>query len=79
MGLVLERGFPGVSVVKNPPAMQETQETGVQSLGQEDPLEEEMETHSSILARKILWIEEPGGLQSMGLQRVGHDLVSTSG
>ena len=47
-----------------------TQETWVQSLGQEDPLEEEMATHSSILAWKILSTEEPGGLQSMGLQRI---------
>ena len=43
------------------------------SLGQEDPLEEEMATHSSILACRIPWTEEPGGLQSMGSQRVGHD------
>ena len=49
------------------------QETPVPSLGQEDPLEEEMATHSSILAWEILWAEEPGGLQSMGLQRVGPD------
>ena len=56
--------------VKNPPAMQETQ---VQPLGQEDPLEEEMATHSRMLAWKIPWAEEPGELQSMGLQRVGHD------
>ena len=47
--------------------------TRVQSLGQEDPLEEEMPTHSSILAYRIPWMEEPGGLQSMGSQRVGHD------
>ena len=53
--------------------MQETQELWVQSLGWEDPLEEEMATHSSILARKIPWTEEPGGLQSMGSQRVGQD------
>ena len=53
--------------------MQEMQETWVQSLGWEDPLEEEMTTHSSILAWNILWTEEPGGLQSMGSQRVGHD------
>ena len=46
--------------------MQETQETQVRSLSQEDPLEEEMATHSSILARKIPWTEEPGGLQSTG-------------
>ena len=49
------------------------QETQGQSLGQEDPLEEEMAIHFSILAWRILWTEEPGGLQSMGLQRVGHD------
>ena len=49
-------GFPGGTVVKNPPAMQET---GVQSLGWEDPLEKEMATHSSILAWKIPWIAEP--------------------
>ena len=50
--------------------MQESQETQVRSLGQEDPLVEEMETHSSVLAREIPWTEEPGGLQSMGAQRV---------
>ena len=55
-------GFPGGSVVKNLPAVQETQEMWVQSLGQEDPLEEEVATHSSILAWKIPWTEEPGGL-----------------
>ena len=48
-------------------------ETRVQSLGWEDPLGKEMATHSSTLARKIPWMEEPGRLQSMGLQRVGHD------
>ena len=53
--------------------MQETQETRVRFLGQEDPLEEEMATHFSILPKKIPWTEEPGRLQSMGLQRVGHD------
>ena len=57
-------------MVKNPPAKQET---WVQSLGQEDPLEKEMATHYSILAWRIPWTEEPGGLQSMGWQRVGHD------
>ena len=56
--------------VKNLLAMQETR---VRSLGWEDPLEEEMATHSSIHAWKIPWTEEPGRLQSMGLQRVGHD------
>jgi len=56
--------------VKSLPAMQET---WVQTLGQEDPLEKEMATHSSILAWEIPWSEEPGGLQSMWSQRVGHD------
>jgi len=56
--------------IKNPPAMQETR---VQSLGQKDPLEEGMATLSSILAWKIPWIEEPGGLHSMGSQRVRQD------
>ena len=53
--------------------MQETKETQFRSLGQEDPLEEDMATHSSIIARRTPRTEEPGGLQSMGLQRVGHD------
>ena len=53
--------------------MEEMQETPVRSLGWEDPLEEEMATHSSILAWEIPWTEAPGGLQSMGLQRVRHD------
>ena len=57
-------------MVKSLPVKCETQ---VQSLGQEDPLEKGMATHSSILAWKILWMEEPGGLQSMGSQRAGHD------
>ena len=56
--------------VKNLPGMQETQ---VPSLGQEDPLEKGMATHSSILAWRIPWTEEPGRLQSMGLQRVRHN------
>ena len=60
-------------MVKNPPAMQEPQETQVLSLGQEDPLEEGVATHSSILALRVPWTEEPGGLQSIGSQRVGHD------
>ena len=55
------------------PAVLEMQDTQVRSLSQEDPLEEEMATHSSILAWGIPWTEEPGGLQSMGSQRVGHD------
>ena len=53
--------------------MQKTREMRVQSLGGEDPLEEGMAMHSSILARRILWTEEPGELQSMGSQRVAHD------
>ena len=69
----MELDFPGGSAVKNLPAMQESQETQVQSLGQKDPLEEGTATHSSILAWRIPWTEEPGGLQSMGLQRVVQD------
>ena len=57
-------------IVKNLPAIQETQ---VQSLDREDPLEKEMATQSSILAWKVPWMEEPGRLQSLGLQRVGRD------
>ena len=57
-----------VQQVNNLPAMEEIQETWVRSLGQEDPLGEEMATHSSLLAWEIPWTEEPGGLQSMGLQ-----------
>ena len=56
--------------VKNLPVMRET---WIQSLGQEDPLEKKIATHSSILAWEIPWTEEPGGLQSMGSQRVGHN------
>ena len=67
------RGFPGGSAVKNRPAMQETR---VQSLGWEDPLQKEMATHSSILVWEISWTEEPGGLQSMGQIRVSLDLVT---
>ena len=64
-------GLPWVAqLVKNPPAMQETP---VPFLGWEDPLEKEMATHSSVLAWKIPWTEEPGGLESMESQRVGHD------
>ena len=60
-------GSPSGTVVKN------SLEMWVQSLGQEDSLEESMATHSSITAWRISWTEEPGGLQSMGLQRVRHD------
>ena len=62
-----------VLVVKNLPALQEVKETWVQSLGWEDPLEEERATHSSILAWRIPWAVEPDGIQSMGSQRVRHD------
>ena len=62
-------------MVKSLPAMQETQ---VHSLGQEDPLEKEMATHSSILAWEIPWMEEPGELQSMGSQRVEHDSMTNT-
>ena len=63
-------GFPGTQMVKNLPAVRETQ---VRYLRQEDPLEEGRATRSSILAWRIPWTEEPGGLQSMGYQRVGDD------
>ena len=63
-------GFPGGSAVKNLPAMQET---WVGSLGWEEPLEEGMAAHSGILAWRIPWTEEPGGLPSIGSQRAGHD------
>jgi len=59
--------------MKTPLVMQEMR---VRSLGQEDPLEKEIATHSSILAWEILWREKPGGLQSMGSQRVGHNLAT---
>ena len=62
--------MPTAQAVKHLPAMQETQ---VQSLGRDDPLEKEMATHSSTLAWRIPWTEEPGGLQSMESQRVRHD------
>ena len=65
-------GIQVALLVKNLP-VQETSETQVRSLGQEEPLEEEMATHSSILAWRIPWTEEPGRFVSMGSQRVGHD------
>ena len=65
-------GFLGSSAVKNPSAIQEM-EMWVQSLGWEDPLEEEMATHSSVLAWRIPGTKEPGRLESMGSQRVRHD------
>ena len=69
-------GFPFVAqVVKHLPVMQDIQ---AWSLGQEDPLEKEMATHSSILAWKVPWTEEPSGLQSMGSQRVRHDWATNN-
>ena len=62
-------------LVKNPPVMQEIQ---IRSLGDEDPLEKKMATHSNILAWEIPWTEEHGGLQSMGSQRVRHDPVTNT-
>ena len=67
------KGVSGGSAVKSPPAMQELKEMQVPPLDQEDPLQQDLATHSSILAWRIPWTEEPGGLQSMGSQRVGHD------
>ena len=72
-GIFIRPGSQIAQWVKNLPATQETQEKQVQSLGREDLLERAMATHSSILAWKILWTEEPGELQSMGSQRVRHD------
>ena len=69
----MPQGFPGGSVIKNPPAIQELQEMRVRFLGQKDPTEKEIATHSSILTWSIPWTEEPGRIQSIGLQRVGHD------
>ena len=71
--LVLRLGFPSASAVKKLSAMQEPQEMLVWSQGLEDTLEESMATNSSILAWRIPWTVEPGGLQSTGLQRVRHD------
>ena len=70
ISLRFNAGFPGGSASKNLPAVQET---WFQSLGQEDPLKKGMATYSSILAWGVPCIEEPGGLQSMGSQRVRHD------
>ena len=70
VGILSTTALLVAQTVKRLPTMRETQ---VQSLGREDLLEKEMATHSSTLAWKIPWTEEPGGLQSMRLQRVGHD------
>ena len=74
MGLTMKTRSLVAQMIDHLPA---TQETWVRSLGQEDPLEEEMTTHSSILAWRIPWTEEPGGPQSIGSQRVGHDLATS--
>ena len=66
-------GFPSGSALKNVPVVQKPQETRVQSLGQKDPLEEEVATHSSFLSLRIPWTEEPGGLHSVGSHRVEHN------
>ena len=66
---VSDPGSAGGSTVKNPPAVQELQATRVRSLGQEDPLEEGMATHSSMLAWRISWTKEPGELQARELQK----------
>ena len=67
---VISRGFPGGTVVKNTPVMEETR---VQSLGQEDPLEEDTAIHSSVLVWWIPWTEESSRQQSLDLQRMGHN------
>ena len=72
----IHTGFPGVSIVKNCLPLQETQETWVQSLSWEDPLEEEMAAHSSILARRIHGQRSLEGYSLMGLQRVRHELAT---
>ena len=72
LGHKVSEGIPDGSVG---PAVQETR---VPPLGQEDPLEEGMATHPSTIAWRIPWTEEPGGLQSIGLQRVGHDWSNSS-
>ena len=71
--ILLTLYYPGGTVIKNLPIMQKIQKTWGRSLGREDLLEKEMATHFSILAWEIPWTEEPGGLQSMGLKRVGHN------
>ena len=71
--LGLFRDFPSSSMLKNQPAMQESKETQVRSLGQEDPLEEGLAIHFNILAWRMSWTEKPGELHSMGSQRVRHD------
>ena len=75
VGFIFIGAFLVAQMVKNLPAMQET---WVWSLDQEDPLEKGIVTHSSILAWRTPWTEEPGGLQCMGLQRAGHDWATNT-
>ena len=70
---MFDEGFPGSPLVKNLPEIQEPQKMQIQSLGWEDPLEECIATHSSILAWRIPWTEEPGRLWSIGSQTIVHD------
>ena len=72
-GMSMYLGFPGGASGKESAAVQEMQETWIQSLGEEDPLEQKITTHSSILAWEIQWTEKPGRLKFKGSQRVGHD------
>ena len=76
IGCSSRRGFLSGSVIENLPAIQEMQKTWVQSLSKEDPLEEGMATHSSILAWRNPWTVESGRLQLLGSQRVRHDLAT---
>ena len=69
----MQKDFPGGTSGKEPACQCRRHETWIQSLGQEDPLEEGMATHFSIVAWKIPWTVEPGGLQSIGFQRVGYN------
>ena len=73
MPIARKWGFPGGSSGKEPACQCRRHKMWVQSLGREDPLEKEMATQCSTLAWEIPWMEEPGGLQSIGLQTVGHD------
>ena len=75
---MLSYGYRASLVAQMVKSLPTVQGTCIQSMGQEDPLEKEMATHSSILAWKILWSEEPSRLQSMALQRVGHDRATNT-
>ena len=67
------KGFSGGSAIKNPPEIWDPKEIWVRSLGQKEPLEEDVATHSRILSWRISWTEEPGRLKSIGLQRLGYN------